>query len=416
MLRLLTTTLLALILLSLSSCQQKSKTEVTPWGATVTTDADGNVSYDEETDTAQSDKDGFSLKDIVQGGEMIMLTLSGPETYYDYHGRGMGVHYLLCEKLADHLGVTLRVDVCRDTLDMLQRLRNGEGDIIAFPVSKQHQKGFTVCGDSWIVNSRNAELAKAVRKWHKPNMLAEMKKQEEYILSVASVTRRINPLMLSAKAGKISQYDILFRRYAAVAGMDWVLMAAQCYQESCFDPKAHSWAGACGLMQIIPSTADHLSLPRNMMYEPEPNIAAAARYMKELQGLFSDVKDPMERIKFALASYNGGHFHIRDAMALTAAHGGNPKRWNDVRRYVLALSQPEFYRAPQVKNGYMRGSETANYVDMIIQRWQQYRVALSTGTPIVSSVPKKASSSAPSAPSITAQPHHAAKANKWRKD
>ncbi len=408
------------------SCKEKAKPETTPWGSTLTYASDGQDSI------VPSGGKHYSLHDIQQTGEMIMLTLSGPNTYYEYHGRGLGVHYLLCEKLAEHLGVTLRVDVCRDTTDMLQRLRNGEGDIIAMPVSKSHQADFLPCGvetvpksgsagrkaqgGSWVVARANGDLADAVNSWYRPEMFAETERQQNYMLTTGSVTRHVYPFMLSAKEGTISQYDHLFRKYATISGVDWSLMAAQCYQESCFDTRARSWAGACGLMQIIHSTADHLGLPREQLYEPEPNIAASARYMRELQGLFSDVNNPQERLKFALAAYNGGYHHVRDAMALTKKNGGVWQRWSDVRRYILALAQPEYYQDPVVKNGYMRGSETAGYVDMIMSRWSQYRQALRTGGKVVSAVKAKSPSvsSVPSAKGLLQ--HRATKKNKWRKE
>lgn len=387
---------------------------MTPWGTTLDMNAD---SGEEDDSLATSDDGRIGLREIQQNGEMIMLTLNGPETYYDYHGKGMGVHYLLCEKLAEHLGVTLRIDVCKDTIDLLQRLRNGEGDIAAVPLTQKDQKGLLACAASWAVGKESTELAAAVRKWYKAGMLEETRKQEEYLLTTGSVTRHVNPFFLSAEKGTISLYDHLFRKYAPTAGVDWTLLASQCYQESCFDPRAHSWAGACGLMQIIPSTADHLNLPRNMIYEPEPNIAAAARYMRELQQLFSDVTNPQERLKFALAAYNGGFHHVRDAMELTKKNGGVWQRWSDVRHYILALSHPEYYKDPVVKSGYMRGSETANYVDMIMERHSQYRRALRTGGKIDSHVKKKAQPMAkPSSQSsiLDATPHRASKANKWR--
>jgi len=407
---------MALLAVMLAGCKQDAQKEVTPWGTTIETGEGAEAQEQEEGDSA--DDTHYTLKDIQQGGEMIMLTLSGPDTYYDYHGKGMGVHYLMCEKLAETLGVTLRVDLCKDTLEMLGRLRNGEGDIIAYPLDRKSQVGFIKCADNWVVGKNSRELAEAVRKWYKPTMLAEAKKQENYILTVGAVTRHVYPFMLSAGKGQISVYDHLFRKYAVAAGVDWVFLAAQCYQESCFDPKAHSWAGACGLMQIMPATADHLSLPRGRMYEPEANIAAAARYFRELQGLFSDVRNPAERVKFALAAYNGGHFHIRDAMALTKKYGGIPQRWDDVKRYVLLLSDARYYRDPVVKYGYMRGSETANYVDMITQRHAQYRQALRTGGKVVSSVKAKNYSKdnyMPPASGASAA-HRAAKKNKWRKE
>lgn len=390
---------LALTFPLLLSCQKQAKNNIveTPWGGTVSIDGEAPVSQ--------------SADSIGLGEEIIMLTLYGPETYYEYHGKDMGTNYLLCEQLAEHLRKSVRIDVCRDTTDMLQRLRDGDGDIIAVPLSRKHQEGFITVANNWVVGHNAQEFADLIRSWYKPQMLAQVKEQEQYRLNVASVTRRIFPVMLSASKGTISHYDHLFRKYATTALVDWTLLAAQCYQESCFDPQAHSWAGACGLMQIMPSTADHLSLPRQQIYEPEPNVAAAARYMRELQTLFLDITNPAERIRFALAAYNGGANHVRDAMALAKKYGAIPQRWSDVRRYILLLQDPRYYNDPVVSSGYMRGSETAQYVDNIMQRHSQYRVALATGAkvkvPVNVPVPVDAS---------TASPHRAAKKNKWRKD
>ena len=104
----------------LVSCQGEKKQELTPWGTTLQASAD-SVSTD------------YTFNDILNNGEIIMLTLSGPQTYYEYHGRGLGTQYLLCEKFAQSIGVSLRVEVCRDTAELVKRLRNGEGDIAAFP-------------------------------------------------------------------------------------------------------------------------------------------------------------------------------------------------------------------------------------------------------------------------------------------
>ena len=88
-------------------------------------------------------------------------------------------------------------------------------------------------------------------------------------------------------------------------------------------------------MQIMPGTADHLGVPRSQLYDPETNIAAAAKLIKELNGAFSDIRDGYERINFILASYNGGSHHIRDAMALARRDGKDAHRWADV-----SASQP----------------------------------------------------------------------------
>ena len=71
---------------------------------------------------------------------------------------------------------------------------------------------------------------------------------------------------------------------------------------------------------------------------------------------------------------------MRDAMALAAKHGRNPSRWDHVSEFILRLQSPAYYRDPVVKYGYMRGSETANYVERIRNRWANYRgVASSSG-------------------------------------
>ena len=371
-------------LILLGSCEEKKpQQELTPWGTPigeVEGMSDGEEGAADEPANKNKRQKGFSLEDIQENGELIMLTVNGPTTYYDYHNHGMGLQYLLCEKFAQQIGVSLRVEECKDTTEMIQKLTKGEGDIIAVPLSRKQTKGdLLFCGvtpDStrtqWAVVGGNKSLADTLNGWFKPKMIAETKKEENWLLSSASVPRHVYSPFLNRSKGVISRYDHLFQRYSGTARMDWRLMAAQCYQESCFDPNAKSWAGACGLMQIMPSTADHLGLPMSAIHDAESNVAAAAKYMAELQGHFSDIGDPTQRVLFALAAYNGGFHHIRDAMNLARKHGGNPYNWGHVREYVLRLAQPAYYRDPVVKYGFMRGTETADYVDRIRARWSEY--------------------------------------------
>lgn len=189
--------------------------------------------------------------------------------------------------------------------------------------------------------------------------------------------RTVRAPYINKEKGIISTYDNLFKSAAAQTGWDWRLIAAQCYQESGFDPNARSGAGALGLMQLMPATAREMGLAQNEIHNPSANIAAAARYIRLLSKLFSDIRDHEERIHFVLAAYNGGHNHVRDAMALCRKYGGSPQHWHDVSRYILGLQQPRYYRDPVVKHGYMIGSETASYVSSVIQRARQYGANLS---------------------------------------
>ena len=335
----------ALLLVLLSSCKKQQQGPViAPWGAV--------------TDTIPADGT-FSLRDIMANGELIFLTISGPETYYDYHGRGMGIQYLVAEKFAQHLGVGLRVEVCKDSAEVVSKLKSGGGDVMAL-----------LPPDSLRANEKSLE--EELRKWYRPEMIAEARKEEKRLFTVAKVKRRVYSPYLNRSSGIISKYDALFQKYAPVARWDWRLMAAQCYQESCFDPQARSWAGARGLMQIMPKTAAHLGLPMEQIHEPEANISAAARYLQQLMQTFGDIPNVHERQNFVLAAYNGGAGHVRDAMALARKHGADTRTWGSVSRYLALLSNPEYYRNPVVKNGYMRSSETIDYVERIRSRYSQY--------------------------------------------
>ena len=341
--------LLLSVLLLATACRQKKEEPVTtPWGTVL-------------QDSVEVSED-FDLKQIQGAGELIMATVSGPQTCYDYRGRQLGLQYLLCQRLATRLGVSLRVDLCRDSAEIAEKLSSGDIDIAAWPTPGKLE-----------VNKEKPLLAKELKTWYRDSILAEVRKDEAFILSSRGIRRRVFSPMLDRHGGIISHYDGYFIQYARSIRWDWRLLAAQCYQESTFDPKATSWAGAKGLMQIMPGTADHLGLARGDMYNPERNIEAAVRYLGELEHTFSDIPSRQERTKFVLAAYNGGHFHIRDAMALAQKNGRDARRWTDVEPYVLKLSQPQYYNDPVVKHGYMRGSETVDYVQKIHGRWNGYR-------------------------------------------
>jgi membrane-bound lytic murein transglycosylase F len=172
--------------------------------------------------------------------------------------------------------------------------------------------------------------------------------------------------------GRISPYDDMIRRCSDSLGWDWRLLASMIYQESHFDPKAVSWAGAMGLMQIMPSTVKryHVKNP----FDPDENIHTGVKFLRWINSIFDEtVLNEEERIKFILASYNTGQGHIKDAMRLAEKYGDDPTLWQVVREYLLKLSQEKYFLDPVVKYGYCRGDEPANYVDQILDRYEHYK-------------------------------------------
>ena len=95
--------------------------------------------------------------------------------------------------------------------------------------------------------------------------------------------------------------------------------------------------------------------------------------------LYRDVPDKVERLNFVLASYNGGVGHVRDAMALAEKNGADKYVWDDVSEFILKLSNPTYYRDDVVKHGYMRGTETHNYVASVRHRFEEYSGQKLTG-------------------------------------
>ena len=114
--------------------------------------------------TEAEDDGRFDLADIEQAGELIGLTLSGPDTYYDFQGRRLGVQYLLCEHFASHLGVKLRMEVCRDTTELLRRLADGDADLVAVRLNADSTTAGWLVGEGKPMDEIAAGIQMAVAK------------------------------------------------------------------------------------------------------------------------------------------------------------------------------------------------------------------------------------------------------------
>ena len=175
------------------------------------------------------------------------------------------------------------------------------------------------------------------------------------------------------KDGNISPFDDIFKKYARIIGWDWQLLAAISYQESRFKPDVVSWAGAEGLMGIMPNTAKALGISPHELKNPDKGIQTGVDCLRRFRQGFLSIEDSTEQIKFTLASYNAGIGHIYDAQKLAKKYGKNPELWSDVVEYVKLKNDPKYYNDPVCKHGYLRGSETVAYVHDVMQRYQYYK-------------------------------------------
>ena len=221
----------------------------------------------------------------------------------------------------------------------------------------------------WAVSKDNKWLADTINSWMDQ---AEPKRANESLLrryfELSRQGDRTYSIDLSK--GHISPYDSLFKKYADSIGWDWRLLAMQGYAESRFDTTAVSWAGARGIMQIMPATARAYGLEISKVNDAEANIATAVKILSHHDRVLkSSIPDDNERLKFVLASYNSGIAHILDAISIAKKTGKNPMPWKDnVADALLMKSMPEIYNDKEIcRFGYFRGRQTTSYVENVMQ-------------------------------------------------
>lgn len=227
---------------------------------------------------------------------------------------------------------------------------------------------------AWVTRKKSPLFRKVVNEW----IVSQRRKRNfnvtynKYFKNKRTFKQRIRSNYYSLKNNQISKYDNLIKIHADKIGWDWRLLASQVYQESRFDPVAKSWAGAKGLMQVMPATAKSLGITD--VSDPHESIRGGTDYLDRLYNKFTDINDSINRIKFSLASYNCGYSHVRDAQRLAVENDLDATIWSEnVETMILALSLPKNYNKPFIKYGYVRGKEPANYIEQIFERYDHYK-------------------------------------------
>ncbi len=420
------------------------------------------------------------LKEIIMSDTLVVATLYGPISYFNYKESEMGYEYEFVKLLCKELDIELELHLAKNLTSLLQMLENGEVDLIAYrvPYSEENKTRFEFTKREYISNQvlvqcnsdtlvtdvlqlsgkkvtvipnsiyskritfLNDEIGggidivyssdtvkvedliadvahhkisytfaeKDIARLNKtyfgninynvdvsfpqraawcvsknsPELLSYINEWAQKTSKKSKYTAIYNKYFEKSKYfesegfkkipsyNRISSYDEYFKKYAHIVGWDWRLLAAIAYKESKFDPNVVSWAGACGLMQIMPKTATSLGLTEEEFHDPEKNIKASVQYLSKMNKLFPNILDEQEKIKFVLASYNAGPGHIFDARALALKAGKNPDIWDNVKEYLRLKSDPVYYNDEVCKYGYCRGEEPINYVDVITTKYSEY--------------------------------------------
>lgn len=306
-------------------------------------------------------------------------------------------YHFRARNLNDELGGGIDiVSISRDTLiteDLIEMVDRGEipltivdSDIAElnksyFPRLDIGMKVSLEQYSSWAVGNGCDSLAALLDRWEKRRGSSAMQKsiykkyfEQSKRIPLIDDEGTLNSLNLK-KGGRISPYDELFKRHSSTSGYDWELLAAIGFNESRFDSGIVSWAGARGVMQLMPATARAMGIDAAQIENPDLNIKAAAKLVDHLdKALSKRIADKNERLKFVLAAYNSGLGHILDAIALAAKHGLDPAVWQgNVSEAALMKSRPQYYNDPVVKNGYFRGRETVDFVDKVMRTYSAFK-------------------------------------------
>jgi membrane-bound lytic murein transglycosylase MltF len=149
----------------------------------------------------------------------------------------------------------------------------------------------------------------------------------------------------------------LFQKYGKQYDIDWLLMAAQGYQVSQLDQNRHSAAGAIGIMQVMPATAEKMQVVN--ITELEPNIHAGVKYIRFIVDQYyqSEPMDSLNKVLFAFAAYNAGPARSRALRTEARTLGLDPNVWFDNVERVA---------------DYRIGRETVQYVANIYKYYIAY--------------------------------------------
>jgi membrane-bound lytic murein transglycosylase F len=272
-----------------------------------------------------------------------------------------GVEQLIEQVAAGKIDYT----VCDENIAMVNQTYYANIDVslpVSFPQNlawavAKGDEGLKTVIDNWLIGFKKTnKFAMIYNKYFKNHKLSEMVESEYFTIST----------------GNISPYDDLIKQFSSEINWDWRLVASMMYQESHFKADAKSWAGAFGLMQMMPGTASRYGV--DTASSPGLQIKAGIQFLSWLDNMFKDIPDAAERQKFVLASYNIGPGHVVDARNLAKKNGKDPNVWKDnVESFLLKKAEPKYYNDPVVKFGYCRGTETTKYVADVEERYEHYK-------------------------------------------
>jgi membrane-bound lytic murein transglycosylase MltF len=209
---------------------------------------------------------------------------------------------------------------------------------------------------AWAIRKGSPELAAALNKFLAANGRDSLNARmifRRYLLN----TQYVKGAAADAARKRFQALVALFRKYGARYNMDWMLMAAQGYQESRLDHRARSQVGAIGVMQVMPATGKELAVGDITLLEP--NIHAGIKFIRSMIDRYyaNEPMSDLDRVLFAFAAYNAGPARVRQLRREAAARNLDANVWFDNVERIA---------------GERIGRETVTYVSNIYKYYVSY--------------------------------------------
>ena len=227
------------------------------------------------------------------------------------------------------------------------------------------QDKYTLAEESelaWMLNQGSNKLKQAINGWFKTyKKNDELTRVLDKYYGFVEIFDYVDTHKLLKRAKtRLPKYKKHFIEAAKKNGIDPSLLAAQSYQESHWDTKAKSPTGVRGIMMLTQPVAKSLGVKSRL--DAKENIYAGAKFQAKMKQIVDHVDEP-DRTWLALAAYNVGRGHFRDAQALARELKRDPDRWHDMKEVLPLLSEKKYYT--NLKYGYARGNEPVSYVTRI---------------------------------------------------
>lgn len=216
---------------------------------------------------------------------------------------------------------------------------------------------------SWLVRPDQADLNRLLQAWFQKASRNDeiMRIHDRYKLYLSELDRHDVLHFMKRSRHTLPDFETEFRNAAREQKLPWQLIAAVAYQESQWNNEAVSYTGVKGLMQLTQDTADHLGVEDRT--DPLQSIHGGAKYLRYLLNKTPSYMNFKDRLYLALAAYNIGYAHLRDAQKLAERKGMNPNSWRHLRE-VLPLLEDKSYEN-ELEYGCARGTETVEFVERV---------------------------------------------------